>query len=233
MQTFVYISTMKKHFIIFFFLTFWLATGAAQSAYRIKSDFLFKVKNPDSTFNLSKGVVYYDKNIKKLVFDLSFPEREIKVTKDTLVYTFRADTLYSIEKNLLAPEFTLFNYLLTDQFQTYGIDDKFFSADKVERSQGLVITHWKPKGKLSEVIGEIVIAQKQKRLYSVLIKNPEMEIINRQIFKNYKTIKGTIIPTEILSVFNVDTTRYLQITSLKNPVINETINEAIYDFDLK
>lgn len=233
MRTFVYISMMKKLFLSILLISFWAAVGTAQSGYRIKSDFLFKVKNPDSTFNLSKGVVYYDKNIKKLVFDLTFPEREIKVTKDTLVYTFRADTLYSIEKNLLSPEFTLFNYLLTDQFQTYGIDDNFFSADKVERSKGMVITHWKPKGKIGEIIGEIIIAQKQKRLYSVLIKNPEMKIINRQIFKNYQTIKGTTLPTEILSVFHVDSSKYMQVTSLKNAVINETINDHIYDFDLK
>lgn len=224
---------MNKFFLSFIFIVAIGFSAFSQSGYRIKSDFLFKVKNPDSTFNLSKGVVYYDKNIKKLVFDLQFPEREIKVTKDTLVYTYRADTLYSIEKNILAPEFTLFNYLLTDQFQTYGIDDKYFSADKVERSRNMVITHWKPKGQIAEVIGEIVIAQKQKRLYSVLIKNPEMEILNRQIFKKYQTIKGTTIPTEILSVFHVDSLKYLQMTTLKNSVINETINEHIYDFDLK
>lgn len=224
---------IKKLFWILFLVVFTSGLSYGQSAYRIKSDFVFKVKNPDSTFNLSKGVVYYDRNIKKLVFDLSFPVREVKVTKDTLVYTFRSDTLFSIEKNMIPPEYTLFNYLLTDQFQTYGIDDKVFTAEKVERSNGLVITHWKPKGALGKMIGEIVIALKQKRLYSVLIKTPDMVVMNRQVFKHYQTIQGTTMPTEILSVFTVDSARYLQMTSLKNSVINAVDQENMYNFKIQ
>ena len=52
-------------------------TVQAQEYYRVNADFTVKVKLADGTMNLTKGSVYYDKNIQELIYRVSFPQPEV------------------------------------------------------------------------------------------------------------------------------------------------------------
>lgn len=223
-----------KHTITILFLLFCLSFSAfSQEAYRFHSDFLFRSKGMDSLFHITKGEVFFDKNIKTLVFKNTFPKRETFVMKDTFLYIFHSDTLIETKKNLIPPEHTMFNYLLSSSFSNYGMNNSDFDIGNIEKKNGIVVTSWLPKGVLGKYVGKILIANKEKRLHSVVIFDKDKKMVNRQIFKKYTNIDGTEIPSEILSItYYGDTSQYVQITNLDKIKINETENEAIYNFKI-
>ena len=227
---------MNRVFVVLLGI-FFLCAGmesTAQQAYRLKADFMMKVKRADSTFNLSKGKVYYDRNIRKLTFDVAFPEKEIYVSKDTILYTFVCDTLKQQTTSPIIPEHSYFNFILNDKFNSYGLEESSFSVGNIERNKDLVITTWNPPEAMQHVIGKILIGTKNKRLYSVIIQNTNFEIINRQIFKNYVHIKGTDIPSEVLNVTYLDSGGKLyQIISLSNIVLNEDSESKLYNYPVE
>lgn len=217
-------------FIVFVSIAF---SGLSQEAYRIHSDFLFKSKGLDSLFRVTKGEVYFDKNIKTLVFKNTFPKRETFVIKDTFLYVYHADTLIDTRKNLIPPEHTMFSYLLSSTFSNYGLEQSGFKINDVERQKGIVVTSWMPNGIIGQYVSKILVANKNKRLYSVVIYDKDKKLISRQIFKKYQSIQGTEIPSEILSVtYYNDSTQYMQITNLNNIKLNESENESMYNFKL-
>ena len=225
---------MKKHFLLLFFAVILNASGFSQEAYRIHSDFLFKSKGLDSLFRVTKGEVFFDKNIKTLVFKNTFPIRETYVIRDTILYVYHGDTLIETRKNIIPPEHTMFSYLLSSTFANYGLDNTGFQINNVEKKNGIVVTSWLPNGIIGKYVGKILVANKDKRLYSVVIYDKDMKILSRQIFKKYESIDGTEIPSEILSVtYYNDSSQYMQITNLANITLNETENESMYNFKIR
>ncbi|MFB6342732.1 hypothetical protein ACE1ET_13470 [Saccharicrinis sp. FJH62] len=224
---------MKRFFLIFFCSIILSVAGFSQEAYRIHSDFLFKSKGLDSLFRVTKGEVFFDKNIKTLVFKNTFPKRETYVIKDTLLYVYHGDTLMETRKNIIPPEHTMFSYLLSSTFANYGLESAGFQINNVEKKKGIVVTSWLPSGIIGKYVGKILVANKDKRLYSVVIYDKDMKILSRQIFKKYESIDGTEIPSEILSVtYYNDSSQYMQITNLANIKLNESSNESLYNFKI-
>ncbi|MFB6316981.1 hypothetical protein [Saccharicrinis sp. FJH54] len=224
---------MKRFVLIIFAAIIISVTGRAQEAYRIHSDFLFKSKGLDSMYRVTKGEVYFDKNIKTLVFKNTFPKRETYVIKDTFLYVYHGDTLMETRRNVIPPEHTMFSYLLSSTFANYGLDNAGFEIKNVERKKGVVVTSWLPNGIIGKYVGKILVANKDKRLYSVVIYDKDMKILSRQIFKKYQSIDGTEIPSEILSVtYYNDSSQYMQITNLADIKLNETTNEDMYNFKI-
>jgi hypothetical protein len=219
-----------KHIFFIFFILFSLHLSA-QEAYRLHSDFMFRAKGADSLFHVTKGEVFFDKNTKVLVFKNTFPQKETFVLKDTFLYVYRNEVLAETRKNLIPPEQTMFNYLLSSAFTNFGMDKSGFKPGRIEKQKGLVVTTWEPTGMLGNYFGKILVANKDKRLYSVVIYNKENKMLNRQIFKNYTSVQGMEIPGEILSVtYYGDTLKTYQITNLSNIKINEEGNDPIYNF---
>jgi hypothetical protein len=218
--------------IILFFLVF-LLPATSQEAYRFHSDFLFRAKGVDSLFHITKGEVFYDKNIKKLVFKNTFPKKETYLINDTTLYVFHSDTFIESRKNIIPPEHTMFNYLLSSSFSNYGMNGSGFEVGNIEKKKDIVVTSWVPKGVIGKYIGKILIANKDKRLHSVVIFDKDLKMMNRQIFKKYQNINGSEIPSEILSVsYYSDSSTYIQITNLNNITLNESDNQDIYDFKI-
>ena len=221
---------MKKLLLILFFAGVFV-NSKGQEAYRFHSDFLFRAKGMDSLFRVTKGEVFYDKNIKTLVFNNTFPRKERYVLKDTTMYLFSNDSLIRKQRNLIPPEHTMSSYLLSSTFSNYGLDKAGFNISNVEKKKGIVVTSWIPNGAIGQFVGKILIANKNKQLYSVVIYDKDMKLITRQIFKKYQDIEGTQVPSEILSVtYYGDTSKYVQITNLSNIKLNETINNEFYDY---
>ena len=104
----------KKHLFLSLLL-FLSVTSFAQQFFRIKSDFSIKQKNADNTVSLTIGIAYYDKLAKKLVYKITFPEKETWVFKDTTFYVFKNDKFVTKKKSILIPEFSIFNLALNNK----------------------------------------------------------------------------------------------------------------------
>ncbi|NOY94839.1 MAG: hypothetical protein GXO81_00400 [Chlorobi bacterium] len=204
----------------------------SQSAYRLKADITIKVKNIDSTFQFTKGRVFYDQNAKKIVYDISFPAKQLFVSHDTLLYRFVNDTLRSTTYSPLKPEFSVFHFILNEQLVDYGLKSSRFFISDVEKGKGLIVTTWSPPEGIDSPVGNIYISTKEKKLFAVLIHNSEGQLLSRQIYKKYIYVKGVNIPTEILSVSYIQGQKMYQIIQFENIVLNEEGNNNLYDYPI-
>jgi len=221
----------KKGLLLFLFLSLGLL-GYSQYAYRMRADILTKTRLPDSTFQVSKGKLFYDQNHKKIIFDFTFPQKEKIVLFDTVMYTFRADTLYSRSPNLLIPDQSLFHFILKGKMANYGLDEARFSMKGFEKKGDMVITTWIPPDILKKMISKVLVATKNKLLYSVTMIDSKGKVISRQILKNYKLSQGIDIPTEILIATYLEKGNLYQIINMENVMINEPTNDEKYDCNL-
>lgn len=218
---------------IFLFLLFWISMHSnAQYAYRINADILTKTRLVDSTFQVSKGKVYYDMNTKKIIYDLKFPRKEKIILYDTLMYTYNELGLQSKTLNYLLPEQSIFHFMLTGNLDNYGLYESNFTTTAVEKQKDLVITTWCPPEQLKPILSKIQIATKNKLIYSITMFDGEEQIINRQILKNYQPIGGINVPTEILLATYLSQGTVYQIITLNNLKINERGNDQKYNHEL-
>lgn len=209
-----------------------LVSVKAQMAYRIEADILTKTRLPDSTFQISKGKIFYDKNVKKIIFDFSFPQPEKVVLFDTVAYTFENENLITTSKNLLIPEQSIFHSMLMGSITRYGFDESLFVANGIDKKKDLVITTWLPREGLSSVFSKILVASKNKQLHSITMFDTEGETMNRQILKEYKLIENSEIPHEILLATYTEKGVVYQVITLKNVILNNTVNDSNYDVKL-
>lgn len=220
---------LKGILFVTFFLLFFIGTNG-QRSFRFKSEIVLKAKSKTGELQYTKGIVHYDLRNKKLLFDISFPQKEFYVSKDTLIYKYQNTKLVSVQNNPIKPEFSIFQFILNNDLSDFGLKNSSFSISNVEKSNGLVITKWVPPAVANFPIGNILISTKDKRLQSVLIYNKKGELLSRQIYKGYNLVNGVGIPSEILSVSYNGNLKTYQIMNISHVLINETENDNDYDF---
>lgn len=223
---------MQKKLALLQILLLAFLLGNAQQAYRLKADILTKTRLPDSTFQISKGVIHYDQNIKKIIFDFTFPEVEKVVLYDTIMARFQNGILKETSKSFLIPEQSFFHFMLSGNISNYGFDEANFEAKGIEKNKDMVITTYLPPENVKPYLSKILVATKNKQLYSITMFDPEGEVINRQILKNYHLIGGMDIPYEILVATYIDDKVMYQVITLDEVVLNEENNDNNYNYEL-
>jgi len=206
--------------------------GYCQNFFRFKADITIKVKNPTGVIQYTKGTVFYDKNVKKVLYSISFPEKENYVSVDTLIYKFINRQLVSKQGNPLKPEFSIFHFILNNNLPDFGLKNSSFKISNVEKSKESIITKWLPPKNTNFPLGKILIATIDKKLQSVLIYNKKDELISRQVFKNYSFINGMEVPNEILTVGYFADKKNYQMIEFSNVQINESGHDKDYDFQI-
>lgn len=223
---------MFKKLFLFSLSFFLLVASYAQSSYRIKADITIKIKNSDSTFQYTKGVIRYDRNYKKVLYNITFPQKEEYVSVDTLIYKYQNGELISTKGSPLKPEFSIFHFILNNDISDFGLRNSSYKATNVEKNKDLIITKWTAPVAPDFPLGNIIVSSKNKKLESVVIFDKKGEIISRQIFKKYTFINGIEIPAEILAVNYFKGAKTYQIMQFDNILINEPGHNPEYDFQL-
>lgn len=224
---------MTKTLLILIFFYFLCFEGYCQNSYRFKSEITIKVKNLNGEFQYTKGIVHYDKNIKKLLFNISFPQKEFYVSADTIICKYQDNKLISVQSNPIKPEFSIFHFILNNDISDFGLKNSNFSITNIEKSNDLIITKWSPPSIKDFPLGNILVSTKNKRLQSVLIHNKDGELLSRQIYKKYSFVNGVEIPSEILSVSYFASVKTYQIIEFDKIQINEQGNDSDYDFKIE
>ncbi len=204
-----------------------------QYYFRVKADFSIKEKNAEGQQQLVLGKVYFDKNTDKLIYDIAFPERETWVIHDTMLYKFGPDK--NVLEKKAVPNFSshsFFSLLLANKLKTFGLEDQNnYSISDVETDQNLVITTWSPGAQLKKVFGDVLVAQRNKQLTGLVIKNAEGRVVSKQNFDVYEIVSGLHCPTELTQVnFISDGTKTYKVTNFENIVIDDLEEDAMYDY---
>ncbi len=197
-----------------------------QHFFRMKADITIKEKFDGDKSSLTIGKVYYDKNIKKIVYVNKFPENETWVIKDTMLVKLSDGKLKSSSLLPFSPQFTIFHMSLNGSLKNYGLDDTNFEIVDIEKGDGMVITTWRSKG---SSMGKVVISQKDKKLFGVAFFNSKDELMGKQFFKDYQSVKGFEFPSEIVEIYNSDKGENYKVTTYKNIIVDEAGEDYIYD----
>ena len=221
---------MLKPGIIFCLLVLTMfQTIRAQEYYRVNADFTVKIKRSDGTMNLTRGSVYYDKNIMELIYRVSFPQPEVWVVADTSLFKFRSDTLYDRMSIPSVNEFTVFHLSLNAGISDFGMKRSRFKVSKVERKNDLVLSYWKIPDKAEISIDHVVVAKKKNRLESVIMMGDESKVLSRQFFRDYMKSGAFEFPQQIVQILpGEDGEDNYQVTEFKNIKVNDMENEQLF-----
>lgn len=200
-----------------------------QEYYRMNADFTVKIRRSDSTMNLTRGTVYYDKNIRELIYRISFPQPEVWVIEDTSIFKYRADTLYDRVSIPSVNEFTVFHLSLNAGMSDFGLKKAMFKASRVEKRNGMVLTYWKIPEQAESTIDHVIVAKKDNRLESVIMVGEENRILSRQFYRNYVKIGAFEFPRQIVQIIPDETGNdNYQVTEFKNVLVNDMENERLF-----
>lgn len=204
-----------------------------QQFFRIKADVSIKVKNSDGASHLTIGSVYYDQTVKKIIYKITFPEKETWVVYDTLFYKIVDEKIIERKAIPSLTEFSIFSLALSGRLADFGLkNSNVYNMSKVEKEDSLVITTWEPLRAMAKILGKVVVSDKMKKLFGVVQFDPTGEIVSKQLFKNYKNINGLEFPTEIIQITNPGAKENYQVITYKNIEINELTDDAVYNYYL-
>lgn len=206
----------------------------AQDFFRIKADISVKSKKADGSEQLTMGTVYYDKNYKKVVYDLVFPGHEVIVIRDTMLFQIKEGKVVDTMTTMIMPEFTIFHLALNNKMKDYGLDGSFFTLDNVEKDGELVISTWIPPKEGMGVFGNVMIANKDRKLNGVVFFHADGRILGKQFYEEFTNVKGLDFPQRVVQFsYEEDEKKNTQLTTFKNIKVNDTQASHYYNYPLK
>ena len=204
--------------------------GLSQDYFRIRADFTVKISNSDGTKSLTRGTLYYDKNLKDLIYDITFPGVEKWISRDTSLYKFRNDTLIQRITIPSINEFTVFHLALNAGLNDFGLKNSVYAIQKVEKKGDLVLSYWQIPKQASLLIDHVIIAKKSNRLESVIMVDNNQRVLSRQFFRNYIRIGAFEFPQQIVQIINNRITggEDYQETDFRNITVNDHSDNKMY-----
>ncbi len=203
-----------------------------EAYYRVRADFSIKEKSSDGRSSLTMGEVFYDRMLKKIVYNVKFPEKETWLFQDTLMYKIQNDV---VDKSPLMPgyiDFSIFNLSLANNLRDYGLKKSVYSVKSVVKEGDMVISIWAPKQEFEKLLGEVKISVVDNKLYGVIFYNPQKRMIGKQIFTNYITLQSFEFPGEIISFsYPENGIEIQQVTTYKNIKVNNW-DEKMYNYSI-
>jgi hypothetical protein len=204
----------------------------AQVYYRIKADFVLKAKAPTGQQQLTIGKVYFDKNIRQIVYDITFPEKEIWIQRDTVLYKI-VDSKVTGKQNLPSMiDFSIYNLVLNGNLADYGLRKTNFKIKNVRKEPNNVISTWEPPKELKKMFGDILISNVNQQLDGIVFKNTTGEVMSRQFFRNYQRVKGLSFPMEIIKEVQANGLKGYELTNFSNIQVNDISGENKYDYKI-
>ncbi len=207
----------------------------AQIHYRIEADYSLKEKSSTGHENLMLGRVYFDKNYRQMVFDISFPEKEILIINDTA-------SIYALsnhyEKHKLSTsliDFSVLGLVLSGQLEYFGLRQTPYQLTKVEKDEGLVISTWELTDKrIESSVRKMMLSQKDNRLHGLITFGANDQIIAKQFFSEYQLVNGLEIPSKVIQIsYLPDGGEFKKITNYTNIKVNNQQNESFYRYKPK
>lgn len=211
-----------------------------QYYFRVKADVTIREKGLNEDYKLVIGKVYYDVHHKKIVYDITFPEKEKWLLIDTSIYYFKDDRLVERKLSPVFPEFSVFHLVLQGGLQEYGLaSHPMIRVKEIEKTDERVIKTLGPVSEYEDAMGKIKISTQDRKLEAVLLYNVDGRLMSRQFFSDYALIKGLQFPLNIVQYIypnpeiqpnTKEGDEVLIQTIFSNVQINRTDEEYIYNF---
>lgn len=191
-----------------------------------------KVKSVSGQQQLTVGKVYYDKNIKQIVYNITFPEKQVWIQKDTVLYKIVASKLIGKQPIPTIIDFSIYNLALNGNLSDYGLKNTKFKIVKVDRSEANVISTWMPPAELKKYFGNVLLSNSDQQLNGIIFKNSNDEVVSRQFFRNYIKVKGLSFPQEIIKETYSNGQKAYELTTFSNILINDVSGDNEYNYKI-
>lgn len=225
--------SFPTRFALLFLLAFLANTLQAQDFYRFKSDFSIKEKESGKDQGrLITGAIYYDKNLHKTAYHIRFPEPEQWLVRDTFMYRMKADTLAAQQIVPPVGEFSIFNMILSQQLNDFGLAKVGYTPGDVQQEGSQVISQWLPPDQFKAYLGPVTMAQENKRISAAAFYDKDSKLVSKFYFQDYSVQNGLPVPGKIYQIFYRPEGEFVRIMILKNIIINQTDEDSTYDFDI-
>ena len=132
---------------------------------------MIKAKSAKGEQRLTVGKIYYDKNIKQIVYNISFPEKEIWVQRDTILYKIVNSKVIGKQQIPAGIEFSIYNLVLNGNLNDYGLKKTKFKIKKVEKNDNNIISTWEPPPEFKKYLGDILLSIVDQQLNGIVFKN--------------------------------------------------------------
>lgn len=206
---------------------------AQSNFFRFRADFSIKEKEAgEAQGRLIMGTIRYDKNLHKTVYDIRFPEPEQWLLQDTFMYRMNADSLISQQTVPPVGEFSIFNLILNQELQDFGLSKVGYTPGTVQQEDNQVLSQWLPPEALKSFLGPVTLSQEQKRLTAAAFYDKDNRLLSKFYFQDYTLHAGLPVPGKIYQIYYRETGEFVRLMTLKNILINQTDEEHTYDFDL-
>lgn len=193
---------------------------------------MIKAKSPDGQQQLTIGKVFYDKNVNQIFYEISFPEKEIWVQKDTILYKIVNSKVIGKQGIPSMIEFSVFNLVLNGNLSDYGLKKTKFKVKKVEKIRDKVISTWEPPDDFKKLFGDVLLSNENQQLNAIVFKNVAGEVVSRQFFRNYIKVKGLSIPEEIVRENFINGQKAYELTTYSNILVNDLSGENKYNYKI-
>jgi hypothetical protein len=204
---------------------------SAQNFFRVSADFSIKETYGDSLSRLTMGRVFFDQNERKIVYRISFPETQTMVMSDTMVQTTQGDSVVTAKSVPRLIDFSLFNLILKDELNNFGMQDSFFRKASVAREGDLIVTTWTPSERLQGLTGQVQIARQGKLIYGLVLYDRDDQVVARRFFRDYDLQTGLPFPKEMIQILEGETKSYT-VTTFSNVRFNEPDSTGSYTLTL-
>lgn len=176
------------------------------------------------------GRFYYDVKIQKIVYDVSFPEKQTLVLYDTAFYQMRGTEVLNQSKAANIAPFSIYHLALTNTLVNYGLDGSIYEIEEVKHEEGMVLTTWKPGKNYRKQFGKVVISVKDKKLFGIVFYNPEDVIVAKHFFEDYMEIHGIAFPGKMVKITYIGDTKSYEVTSYEDIILNNTYETYYYNY---
>ncbi len=239
---------MPKNFqFLITFLPILLLTHGLHAAplKNLSLDFTRELTENEKTERIA-GTLHYDIKTMRVAVEVTQPLKQIMVAKDNILEIY-----YPVEKQAFRfisegpVPLPLVESILQATQAVYGLTALMgYTLDKHDVADGAIYTYWNPPEKEKDKLGIIILGERDNRLISAEVKNPEGHLIAKTLYQNHSKIGISYIPMKV--IFSAYGTKSEVLRSEKilysnpqanadppNPMLNFTIPESVKVQEIK
>jgi hypothetical protein len=200
------------------FLSF---TSYSQKNNIFSSSFSIKEKKTSvEKSNLMVGTLSYNNSENKIIYNITFPEKEVWVMQDSFLNISKNDTIKEKRKLSNFTEYLMFKNILEQKNNDFGLSELGFVVSKVEEIEEEILVIWDPPVRFKTFILNIKTVVKDNLLQTVIVTDVDGMEINKTFYEDYKMINDLPVPHKILSNFKSTKEEIYKSLTFRNVKIN-------------
>jgi hypothetical protein len=202
----------------------------SQINHRIEAEISIKEITNAGEQSLMMGKVFYDKNIREIVYEISFPKQNRFAITDNGILPNQTDSIDLTGKTKQLVDFSVVNLFLNQELGYFGLENTPFTMLSVEREGDMVISEWQLPEEMGQNMGKMLISQKNKQLFGLVTLGPDDVLVSKQFFSEYIDVNGYMFPSKIIQINYSLLGESKKITTFRNIKLNNYANENSYHF---